>query len=182
LIVAAFQTKKSCSFENYKTTSTSFFDEQEREQQQKIRDKRNQDIGINNDDLLLMSNSLDALGWKKVFVDLSSEINVNIPNFPNERRKNTNPPRTKLMPNVHAKSMSEALQAGNNILQSKQLISVLSPPREGKLKLPMGHNLIVANSKTKLSHLRYKGGRPVMDHLAADLIDNIFSWRLRHDY
>jgi hypothetical protein len=42
---------------------------------------------------------------------------------------------------------------------------------------PLGHNMIVAFSRSRWSTYMNKAGRPVVDGLAKELVDDIFAWR-----
>lgn len=135
------------------------------------------------DNLFQMSLSLDALGWKKVFVDIDSNSRSPKPNAIEEKSaENSDPPKRfkrktskkKIEPDAQEKIL-QLLEREKNILESKDLITAFSLPKN-KLSLPIGHNRIVAFSRSKVSHLIHKGGRPVMDGLASELIDGIFNW------
>uniref|UniRef100_A0A7S1VJ90 DUF676 domain-containing protein n=1 Tax=Grammatophora oceanica TaxID=210454 RepID=A0A7S1VJ90_9STRA len=59
----------------------------------------------------------------------------------------------------------------------KQAISASVPiSRDGKLSIPLGHNMIVAFSRSRLATLMNKGGRPIVDGLAKELVEDVFSW------
>jgi hypothetical protein len=45
------------------------------------------------------------------------------------------------------------------------------------LYLPMGHNMIVAFSRSSIRTYMNKGGRPVVDALAKEVVEDIFSWK-----
>ena len=137
------------------------------------------------DNLFQMSVSLDALGWKKVFVDIGSKSRSSKANITEEKSAENPDPPKRLLRKRNSKKKNEPdsqekvlqlLEKEKNILESKDLITAFSLPKNNKLSLPIGHNRIVAFSRTKVSHLIHKGGRPIMDGLASELIDSIFNW------
>jgi len=109
------------------------------------------------DDFLDMCQKLDSLGWKKVFVDLRQNIPLGVP-LPDSGK-------------------SIDLLRQNESVTSAKLSSVLRFPNK-KLVLPIGHNMIIAFSRNKISNMIHKGGRPIMDELAEELVDEIFKWKL----
>jgi len=66
------------------------------------------------------------------------------------------------------------------ILSSKEVAaSVLTtalPDEEMAFHWPMGHNMIVAFSRSRWSTKMYKAGRPVVDALAKELVEEIFAF------
>ena len=117
------------------------------------------------DDLTVMSTSLDALGWKKVFVDVRKEIpKITLPRL----WKDMNKQEREL-------AIQELKEKG--VASSKDVAAaVTSPLFEDKFHWPMGHNMIVAFSRSPLSAYMNKGGRPLVDSLAKDLVEDIFNW------
>ncbi|KAL9181071.1 hypothetical protein ACHAXT_009876 [Thalassiosira profunda] len=105
-----------------------------------------------------MSASLDSLGWKKVFVNMSSEV-----------------------PNVSLPSLSGSscplgrLQSAGKSVSSRDLEKAVSTTSARGLSLPLGHNAICAFSRSSVSTAINSGGRPVMDSLAIELIREISS-------
>eukprot|EP00592_Proboscia_alata_P017493 CAMPEP_0194400604 /NCGR_PEP_ID=MMETSP0174-20130528/127325_1 /TAXON_ID=216777 /ORGANISM="Proboscia alata, Strain PI-D3" /LENGTH=273 /DNA_ID=CAMNT_0039197177 /DNA_START=1337 /DNA_END=2158 /DNA_ORIENTATION=- len=152
------------------------------------------------DDLLVMSSSLDSLGWKKVFVDMRFEIPIGV-TFPQLRKTNNSiigykislsasPPSTKEGSNRSVnkdtdgddnsivRNRSENLVdelRNRNVVESKDLARALRPPRD-RISLPIGHNMLVAFSRDRFSTQIYRGGRPVMDLLAEELTNEILRW------
>jgi hypothetical protein len=132
-----------------------------------------------------MSTSLDRLGWKKVFVDMRQEIPfVELPASaffskmrklrsesillsPNQsQRKKTNGPA-----NLHA--LTNQQQEQRTVYRSKDVANAVALQSDNRLSLPLGHNIICAFSRTRLSTFLYQGGRPVVDALAKELVEDI---------
>ena len=191
-----------------------------------------EDIG---DDLVQMSQSLDSLGWKKVFVDIRKEIpiHVSLPKYLNIREKIGNSSlvaAAKLrlrrdsdisatststdaasddsvndiatdQPQISAttievtpgldsegeKSNTETDSIINKLRQkgvvgSRDIASAVSTPEDNRLSFPIGHNLLVAMSRDgQLTSSINKGGRPVMDLLAKELVTDIFDWSFEEE-
>ena len=139
-----------------------------------------------NDELVAMSRSLDSLGWKKVFVDVRKEIpkiflptsllrrntssNGNSTDSDSEGENNSNDNGTE-----QVETLDRLKEKG--VASSADVAAALSGSfREGNIHVPMGHNMIVAFSRGRLSSYMNKAGRPLVDSLAAQLVDSIFSW------
>lgn len=145
------------------------------------------------DELLAMSKSLDSLGWKKVIVDLRNEIPA--AGIPNVIRKsslvmkvkqkngsyqydgNTEDFEENLVPVQNGTlSDSEELRTSlrrKGVIASRDAREAFGSPRDGSLHLPVGHNMICAFSRGRVSSHMNRGGRPVMDALAKELVDEI---------
>lgn len=119
------------------------------------------------DELVQMSTALDALGWKKVFVDIRKEIPIKIP----MGRRNS-----------QSDSGSEAEETSldnlrrKKVVASRDLATAIKLDSSEGLHLPMAHNMIVAFSRSRISTFVNKGGRPIVDALAKELVEDIFSW------
>lgn len=113
------------------------------------------------DDLAFMSHSLDSLGWKKVFVDLRGEIPIGVN-----------------VPLVLQRTMMKSLLKGKRIEGSRDVVEATTlPPDLNRISWPCGHNMIVAFSRSSKSASFNKGGRPVVDALANELVGFIFTWQ-----
>lgn len=150
-------------------------------------------FGDCDDELLAMSKSLDSLGWKKVIVDLRNEIPA--AGIPNVIRKsslvmkvkqkngsyqydgNTEDFEENLVPVQNGTlSDSEVLRTSlrrKGVIASRDAREAFGSPRDGSLHLPVGHNMICAFSRGRVSSHMNRGGRPVMDALAKELVDEI---------
>jgi len=152
------------------------------------------------DELLQMSNALDSLGWKKVFVDVRNEIpiSVNLPrNISLKRLSNSNVSdkstscSDEFNDNTMNSNNSNEVTGGQQnkkipppirqlkqkrVVESRDVFSAVSLPDDNKLSFPLGHNMIVALSRSRISALINKGGRKVVDALAKELVEDIFSW------
>lgn len=130
------------------------------------------------EDLLQMSNALDKLGWKKVIVDVRSQL-----------------PRIKhplnLVRKISLLSSSFDSTDSDNVVKneddslspsapipSKDILKFFSGS-EGEISFPLGHNTLVAVDHQAVVSTVFKKGRPVMDKLGNELINEIFSWRKR---
>ena len=134
------------------------------------------------DELHKMSVSLDRLGWKKVFVDLQKEmISITLP-------------RLAYVSGSDRSNGSNRLADGNDLrdlkklktmVSSKDIINVVNKSKSRDysdtddsnrfvLRAPFGHNMIVAFSRDRLSTFLNKGGRPLVDALAKDVVHDIF--------
>jgi len=111
------------------------------------------------DDLAEMSEKLDSLGWTKKFFDVRGVL----PSIPG-------PLRSGLGGASAAAPPHRAFRSGDR-LRSGELLDIFSSGN-GTV-LPAGHNMIVANSKNGFHAAMNRGGRPIMDHLAVELVSNL---------
>lgn len=120
-----------------------------------------------------MSESLDRLGWKKVFVDIRNKLpNAEVPSVLLVRRRNSESDLTLDSTELNLHS----LRTKSDVVRSKDVAKAVALPTDNRLALPFGHNMLVAFSRTRLSSFVNKGGRPVVDGLAKELVENIFQW------
>lgn len=110
-------------------------------------------------DLEVMSKNLDSLGWTKVFVDMRKEI-----------------PISAKLPLVSNSCPIRTLSSNRKAVTSKDLCDAISSGGGGRISLPFGHNSICAFERGSFSTAFNKGGRPVMDSLAINLIEDISMW------
>jgi len=124
----------------------------------------------NTDDLDQMSNALDSLGWKKVFVDVRNEIPMQFTIPKIISKQSSGGDSTPV--NEPVQSLKE-----KGIVESRDIAEAISlPPKMDKITVPLGHNMIVAFSRNKVSALMNKSGRPVVNALAKELVEDIFRW------
>jgi Putative serine esterase (DUF676) len=143
-------------------------------------------------ELALMSLSLDSLGWKKVFVDMRKEVpRIVVPKslvkVKLRRRSNSDTEDTSSESSTSSDRSSEAeTSSANTTTTTKNTTTVSSKdvaaavtalPDVVGLYWPLGHNMIVAFSRSRWSTYMNKAGRPVVDGLAKELVDDIFAWR-----
>lgn len=122
------------------------------------------------DELDHMSRSLDRLGWKKVFVDIRRELpSAELPKW--TRRSSSDLDDSTPIPNLRS------LQLENRVVESREVAAAVTLPTDNRVALPLGHNMIVAFSRSPLSTFMNKGGRPLVDALAKELVEDIFSWK-----
>lgn len=144
-------------------------------------------------ELLRMSQSLDALGWTKVFIDVRNRIPLpGIPKpswrllpFPSPLSTMLPTPDTSLDDLIHNRASdgiassfqknqeSAAEQEGSKPITVTSHELVLSTNAGETLHFPLGHTVMVANSKSETySKLNFQG-RPVMDRLAEDMMGDV---------
>jgi len=160
-------------------------------QQRTTRDERGEV-----DNLTIMSSSLDALGWKKVFVDIRNEIPLmtTIPSLktlpmpsliPTSSKRSDDgsngvkgdcPIRRLRSYNQKKYTDDDKNHPNNQPVTSRDLIKAISSSPNYQLSLPLGHNAICAFSRGSFSTVVNAGGRPVMDSLAIDLTKEISLW------
>ena len=108
-----------------------------------------------------MSRSLDALGWKKVFLDVRPAL----PKIP------------RLAPRNDQDCWHNMLQTKKGVVLSRDLADAVQVPLQHQVHWPVGHNLMVAFSRNRVAAYWNKGGRPIVDTLAKELVADMFSWR-----
>jgi len=111
-----------------------------------------------NDQILAMSTKLDALGWTKVITDVRDLIPI--PTFPNPFSSSS---RVKF----------DKIVKESKSLESKRLSSILN--RSDRKVFPLGHTVLIANSKNSLYSKLNSNGKPVMDRLANSLISDVLN-------
>jgi hypothetical protein len=117
-----------------------------------------------------MSQSLDALGWKKVFIDVRETIPIRLP-LPNLTKLSS---RNIFGKSVNASNMFFQKQPGQTgVFESGELAQALSLP-DKVMAFPVGHNMMVAFSRTPLSSYFNRGGRPVVDQLVSVFFHGTF--------
>lgn len=128
--------------------------------------------------LLHMSTKMDELGWKKVIVDVREHmpLSIKIPSIV-KRGTSSNTNGTEET-NSHENEKSQ--EKSQNIVESRTIANTFSSPPD-KLAFPLGHNTLVAVEKQFLTKTVFKGGRPVMDGLAREIVDEILAWDLTED-
>jgi hypothetical protein len=136
-------------------------------------------------ELVQMSTSLDALGWKKVFIDVRKEMpNIAIPkSFRRLNINGTNSNNSSGTPGDGEMDDSSERLRQIDLLRQRGVVgsrdvaaAVTAPMFEEKLHWPVGHNMMVAFSRSRWSTYMNKGGRPVVDSLAKELVQDIFTW------
>eukprot|EP00573_Skeletonema_grethae_P010329 CAMPEP_0201694210 /NCGR_PEP_ID=MMETSP0578-20130828/6554_1 /ASSEMBLY_ACC=CAM_ASM_000663 /TAXON_ID=267565 /ORGANISM="Skeletonema grethea, Strain CCMP 1804" /LENGTH=609 /DNA_ID=CAMNT_0048179857 /DNA_START=132 /DNA_END=1961 /DNA_ORIENTATION=+ len=129
------------------------------------------------DDLLQMSQSLDALGWTKVFVDMRDSIPVPGLRKPSWMCPDSLDDLIKKREEVSDDSEGEGSDEVKNkslrtstcrMLTSQDLSR--STAAGDSINIPLGHTVMVANSKSEVYKQMNFQGRPVMDKLAHDIV------------
>lgn len=99
-----------------------------------------------------MAHALDAMGWTKVFCDTRNHIPL--PSIPLPFRKDE-------IPSKEEWSVDDLISVVNRV--------------GNKWTLPLGHQVLVANSKSFMMEKMNAGGQPLVDKMAARLIQDIVS-------
>ena len=108
-----------------------------------------------------MAHALDTMGWTKVFCDMRE--NIPLPTLPRP-----------FFSNGHAQDGIPTAQQ-HECYTAEQLIPMVTQvgPR---VTVPLGHQVLVANSKSGWYTTMSAGGRPVVDAIASTLIDDIVTY------
>jgi len=70
-----------------------------------------------------------------------------------------------------------SLKSNRRVVESRDIAEAISTlPGDNRISLPIGHNMMCAFSRSRLSTLVNRGGRPIMDGLAQELVEDIFVW------
>ena len=148
-------------------------------------------ISNDKDELLEMSNSLDQLGWKKVFVKMP--ISVNIPRLRKKKKENIFLSLSSSHgDSSHSSDSGEMIESslassdyggtGNEEekdavgLESKDVKFAVSSPHS--MHFPFAHNMMVAFARGRVSRARFKAGRPLMNDLAKEFVNEIIQHRI----
>jgi len=166
------------------------------------------------DDLLVMSRSLDALGWTKVFIDTRGgipvpalpkprfmrrtsealDVRAELKKFINEKRTSSvgaesegtadelpvpvslqrrrdQRPEVEAGGDANDGDQDERLSSVMVFLQSKELVELMNPSE--RMHFPLGHTVMVANSKSEAYAKINSKGKPIMNKLATDLVASI---------
>ena len=130
------------------------------------------------DDLVLMSTALDSLGWKKVFIDVRKEI-PRIPLPPIRLRRSSATDSSSSDSETGDDAPVEPIEhlRERRVVGSKDVAAAVTKPifDSRQFHWPMGHNMIVAFSRSRFSSYLNRAGRPFVDNLARDLVHDIFS-------
>jgi hypothetical protein len=111
-------------------------------------------------DMQTLVENLDALGWTKVFCD----VRESLPAVPLPfRGKDLREP----FPSSKVTAGTE-----DRVTTSKELHDLVTKPIGSKWHFPAGHTVLVANSKNEFSANLNKWGRPIMDRLARDILED----------
>jgi hypothetical protein len=111
-----------------------------------------------------MSMKLDASGWEKVFVDVRENLPTPGFNKPSFIKKSSRQEWNKFL-----ESKLDSSSDNKNVaqVQSRELKKMMAG--SDRVEVPIGHQVMVANSKSKNMSKLTKNGRPVMDHLAQQI-------------
>ncbi|CAJ1935153.1 unnamed protein product [Cylindrotheca closterium] len=113
-----------------------------------------------------ISKRLDQLGWTKVLIDVRHEMPINLNTAVDNESASTS-----------STSSTSSTEDANEQKQQKQQWTakeLLEQFDTGRLKsLPIGHMVMVANSKNEFYRNMCKPGIPIMDYLAREIINSI---------
>lgn len=115
--------------------------------------------GQSGGDVHEMASRLDHLGWTKVFVDTRDVLpikSLKIP-FSSDKRKDF-----------------LKIQSSKKYLKSRELVSLFNS--SDRISIPLGHTVMVANSKSNFFSYVNRNGRPIMDYLAREVVAEIMKW------
>ena len=122
-----------------------------------------------------MSIKLDASGWEKVFVDVRKYSPIPGLALPSFLKKSS---RQKWNEFLTLKQVE--VQVGEESESDPKVVQVQSRELEklmtgsDRIEIPVGHQVMVANSKSDAYSNFTKNGRPVMDHLAQQIVKTLF--------
>lgn len=124
-----------------------------------------------------MSVSMDELGWKKVIVDVREHmpVSIKIPKIIKKRSSGlqSSSSDTESSNNAEVDTADKLPKIGT--FESRDIANAFSSPSD-VLAFPLGHNTLVAVEKHGLSKTVFQGGRPLMDELAREIVEEILAW------
>eukprot|EP00934_Nitzschia_sp_Nitz4_P001120 Nitzschia sp. Nitz4//scaffold107_size73032//12908//14512//NITZ4_005756-RA/size73032-processed-gene-0.69-mRNA-1//-1//CDS//3329532581//1120//frame0 len=128
-------------------------------------------------ELDIMSRNLDALGWKKVFLDIRPVLpTAEVPQGMWTRRQNSDVSDSECLLDETTVSCLQSLKSQGSMVESKEIANAVAMPADNRLAIPLAHNMMVAFSRSRMSAHMHKGGRPIVDALAKELVHGMFSW------
>jgi len=133
------------------------------------------------DELLQMSLSLDSLGWRKVFVDVRHLSPISHVPIPFSRRSSKDMfedslSQRKLSASSSISVSDEEIKDDAKVLfKSNELAELLSSG--DSISLPVGHTVMIANSKSEFYKKINAGGKIVMDAFADDFVHELLKWK-----
>lgn len=135
-------------------------------------------------DYLQMSQTLDSLGWKKVFVDVRHLSPIKQIRPPLSKRNSRRELSKSLSSRTLLSTQSSCLSVSDTSsttsmsydaeFESRELAKLLS--KGDSFSVPIGHNVMIANSKTKISARVNAGGKTVMNSFAKDFVEEMLNW------
>ena len=131
--------------------------------------------------LSVLATRLDTLGWQKIFYDVRKQLPT-VMYYRRQRRQQRQDPSI-LVSNNNNKKTTTTTTKPQRMWTSQQLLDTLcdandnnsnsSSNDDGRLSLPFGHTMLVANSRSRLSKYFNRGGQPIMDRLASTILQEI---------
>lgn len=143
-------------------------------------------------ELAYMSATLDSLGWKKVFVDMRKEVpRIVVPKSILRQRPSTSDSSDNDTASTGSEQSASnptldtlpihVLKAERQVVTSKDLVAAVTETGELGVYWPLGHNMMVAFSRSRWSTYMNRAGRPVVDALAREIVHDILSWDASSD-
>jgi len=123
-----------------------------------------------------MSVKLDSLGWKKVFVDVREYIplpGIALPSFMTRGSRERWNDFLNSLQEIEDRTNDHGKKRMNKMVQSKDLEKFMSS--SDRIDVPVGHQVMVANSKNPNYSSFTSKGRPVMDYFAKWLVRNLLN-------
>lgn len=122
-----------------------------------------------------LASNLDNVGWIKVFCDVRPHlIGIRIPRWLWPGRTSTG---SSIPTTCHAESIEPP---GDNqqdrmgvAISGGEILEQLGTYDNQEIHIPFGHTQLVANSKNEWYAKWNAGGRPIMDQLASELLDDL---------
>ena len=121
----------------------------------------------------MLARHLDSMGWTKVWIDVRPLIPSLLPTSPEESRRQEQEETVRSLFSRGSTSAEKGEEA--ELITSKDIYQSGISQRFDITRFPMGHTVMVANSKSEAYATLNAAGRPIMDRLAKDLIKSIFS-------
>ena len=116
---------------------------------------------------VMMSTKLDALGWQKVFIDVRGYIPIPGIALPSFLKRSS---RQKWDDFIKSQQVSGGDENKKQV-ESRDLERMMSG--SDRLDIPVGHQVMVANSKSKSYSKFTEKGRPVMNYLAGWMVKEL---------
>ena len=113
-----------------------------------------------------MSFKLDLLGWEKYFVDVREYIPCHSISLPSFMKKNKREQWQKFLEDRRSSRDGDAVS-----VHSKELLTLMTG--SDRIGVPVGHQVMVANSKSESYSKFTENGRPVMDYLADVMVKSL---------
>ena len=126
----------------------------------------------------MLARHLDSMGWTKVWIDVRSLIPSLNPLSSSSSISSEETQQERDVQSIFGRAArnSEGNEdaAPDHLVTSKDVYQSEISQRFDITRFPIGHTVMVANSKSETYANLNAGGRPIMDRLAKDMIKSIF--------